>query len=93
MGFKKIEEGELYGINFHGKDYVVNPPIKRLKEAEKIFNDDKRRGDLNELLKAIELIIPGFPIEDVTIVEVNAIMKGITLALTESVKKLQSPKK
>lgn len=92
MGFVKIETpGDSYGIEYRGKQYVVNPKIEMIEEAEKIFKDEKRRKDKNELKKAIKLFIPDFPIEEIRILEIPLIINGIMKAVEEMIKKVLSP--
>lgn len=95
MGIVQIETpDEEYGIEFHGKVFVIKPLAQEYAKAAKIFkNEEKISGEdwYTEILRAIKIMIPDFPIEEVSIMEIQPICAGITAALKQMGKKGSSP--
>lgn len=71
---------EQAGIRYHGVEYVVDPKLADLQEATRILKDGKTQDDV---MMAIILIIPEFPIADVHISEIKPILDAITKVVAE----------
>jgi len=75
---------ELPGIRFHGTDYVIDPSVAEMFEAEEILRNPEKARDLKAQMRVIQIMVPDLDVSVIRKSEIAPIMKAIFDALSKN---------